>query len=893
MIHKRNFEGVYFKGTFRNYQQRVLDNSKKYLSDNKINIVAAPGSGKTILGLELIRRLNNPCIILSPTTTIRQQWGNRFEESFVYDKSRINEYVSYDLNEVTLINSITYQALYSAVNKIPTSTDEEVVDYSKIELFQLMRENNIKTICLDEAHHLQNEWQKALEKFIKGLDKDITVISLTATPPYDANKTEWERYISVSGEIDDEIFVPELVKEKTLCPHQDYIIFNFPSESEIFEFKGQYSNSLKAIDEICNLEFIRSLNSQIEYIYKNYNEFIYKFFAEFVALFILLNHSNNSVNKRIFRTLTNSKSIPSLNKKYAERAINFLLKEDLIDDEEKENIRFILKKYSLLERKHAIFDLSERQKRELVSSVGKLSSIAKIVDNEMTNLNDNLRMLILTDYIKKESIGNIGKDVRFDNISLVSIFETIRREKPNAKIGCLSGSLVILSKEVVRELIEVEGIEKKIKYSEINGTNFYNISFKGENREKVDVITKLFQRGSVNILIGTQALLGEGWDSPCINSLILASYVGSFMLSNQMRGRAIRIDKNNGSKVSNIWHLVTVEPPYIFEEDPVRKMMISVFIDKENITSCDFETLKRRFDCFVGPNYDTHEIESGIERITTIKPPFTKKGIDQINSNTFARAKDRDLVREIWKDAVDVPVNINTNMVVEVPKECKVPTFTFFNIMGLIVGSTMISGVISGLNPLIRLIAIPNINPFIIIFAVIIIGLTLFFMEKIVNVVIRNISPKKSIESLGKSILKTMKELEIIGPGAMLTIDSDDLNTYITTTIKNASAYEQNIFNEAMRELLSPIENPRYLIIKKNIFGKYDYSNSYACPSIISKNENGVDCLRKHFKAIGNIDVVYAYYDYGKKLSLKCRRKSYITKNYKQIYKKYKLTKFE
>ncbi len=212
MNHKMNFEGVYFKGTFRDYQQRVLDHSKKYLSDNKINIVAAPGSGKTILGLELIRRLNNPCIILSPTTTIRQQWGNRFEESFVYDKSRINEYVSYDLNEVTLINSITYQALYSAVNKIPTSTDEEVVDYSKIELFQLMRENNIKTICLDEAHHLQNEWQKALEKFIKGLDKDITVISLTATPPYDANKTEWERYISVSGEIDDEIFVPELVK---------------------------------------------------------------------------------------------------------------------------------------------------------------------------------------------------------------------------------------------------------------------------------------------------------------------------------------------------------------------------------------------------------------------------------------------------------------------------------------------------------------------------------------------------------------------------------------------------------------------------------------------------------------------------------------------------------
>ena len=63
------FNDVKFKWEFRDYQQRVLDNANKYLLDGKINIVAAPGSGKTILGLELIRRCNAPCIILSPTTT--------------------------------------------------------------------------------------------------------------------------------------------------------------------------------------------------------------------------------------------------------------------------------------------------------------------------------------------------------------------------------------------------------------------------------------------------------------------------------------------------------------------------------------------------------------------------------------------------------------------------------------------------------------------------------------------------------------------------------------------------------------------------------------------------------------------------------------------------------
>ena len=43
----KTFDKVSFKGAFRNYQQRVLDSADKYLLNGKINIVAAPGSGKT------------------------------------------------------------------------------------------------------------------------------------------------------------------------------------------------------------------------------------------------------------------------------------------------------------------------------------------------------------------------------------------------------------------------------------------------------------------------------------------------------------------------------------------------------------------------------------------------------------------------------------------------------------------------------------------------------------------------------------------------------------------------------------------------------------------------------------------------------------------------------
>ena len=71
-----NYQGILqFKGKWRDYQARVLQNAGKYLSDGRIHIVAAPGSGKTTLGIELIRRLNEKALVLTPSITIRAVGG--------------------------------------------------------------------------------------------------------------------------------------------------------------------------------------------------------------------------------------------------------------------------------------------------------------------------------------------------------------------------------------------------------------------------------------------------------------------------------------------------------------------------------------------------------------------------------------------------------------------------------------------------------------------------------------------------------------------------------------------------------------------------------------------------------------------------------------------------
>ena len=111
-------ESVKFYGTYRPYQQRVLDNLVAFLDNEKIHIVAAPGSGKTILGLELIKRIDKPSLILAPSIAIREQWIERFTNGFLENKEEKDLWISNDLKIQRPIICITYQAFYKHYKKL-------------------------------------------------------------------------------------------------------------------------------------------------------------------------------------------------------------------------------------------------------------------------------------------------------------------------------------------------------------------------------------------------------------------------------------------------------------------------------------------------------------------------------------------------------------------------------------------------------------------------------------------------------------------------------------------------------------------------------------------------------------------------------------------------------
>lgn len=895
-----SFEGVQFHGTFRSYQQRVLDNAESYLADGKINIVAAPGSGKTVLGLELIRRLGQSCLILSPTTAIREQWGQRFKEQFVQDETRFEELFSTDLHKVRLVNSITYQALYSAMEKMIV-TEESETDCSDIDMLKTLKKYKIKTICLDEAHHLKNEWQKALEKFVGILDSDVKLIALTATPPYDSDTTEWKRYYDLCGEIDEEIFVPELVAQNTLCPHQDYIYFNYPTQEEIKAFEEHQKRAEAAMEKVGALEYVRALATQLQ-VKEAYDK-VFEAPREYIALLILLQQYGVAVDRKIIKALTGKKELPKLERKYAETALQFLISDGftLLTEEQKEEIIRILKEYQVYSKKKVSLVLNEALRRDLISSVGKLKSIEKIAQSEYESMGSNLRMLVLTDYIKRENIKNIATDTEFSSVNIVSIFETIRRANDTVNIGVLSGTLVILP-----ESLDLSAV--KHKKESIPGTRYCIVDIAGSNHTSVDFVGELFKKGEIQILVGTKSLLGEGWDAPCINSLILASFVGSFVLSNQMRGRAIRIDKDNPDKSANIWHLVTVEPLQLVAETAEERLEARISKNNQILQSWDFEVLKRRFDSFMGPNYETGEIESGIGRITLIEPPYHAKGIERINKKMLELSRQRVVMKDQWQKELR---DRNFSVVVESweKKEKKVPAFLHINWIwyGLFVTfvPAAYASVGRGLSSIMsnRSAFDSPMDMAKMVIEWVLLGLIVcMLLWKIISKAILHLTPNRSFTTLGKAVCDTLRECGIISAATNVYVERGYLGKEeiaFFLQLRNASLHDQNIFNTAITELLSPIENPRYILIKKTTTGKHQLLYSFACPTVIGRKKEYVEILAKNLKkSMGNMDVVYVHSEEGRRLILECRQKSYLTKNeaWGQTYtrnKRYALSRWE
>jgi hypothetical protein len=263
-------------------------------------------------------------------------------------------------------------------------------------------------------------------------------------------------------------------------------------------------------------------------------------------------------------------------------------------------------------------------------------------------------------------------------------------------------------------------------------------------------------------------------------------------------------------------------------------------------------------------------------------------GIERINAEMLKLSADRGEVKNKWRGEV-ANGSFSVGMETDIPKEARIPVFTFWNFA---LNSVIISMEISLLQNLLRFVANYNIPMTLGTLAVMFVLFVLLY--NIVKKMVLHSNPANSIKTLGVAVYKTLCECDLISPSAKVETTAHKQLYFVALHLRNASIHDQNIFNIAMTEMLSPIENPRYILIAKKKFKRYNYELSFACPSIIGKKKEYVEVLAEKLKATtGNFEPVYTHREDGRRLILKCRKRSYITFNEKAMGKKYKVSHFE
>lgn len=869
-----------FRGAWRSYQQQALDEFQAHLADGRIHIVAAPGSGKTVLGIELARQLDRPTLVLAPTTAIRDQWMDRMGEMFLAPGQDVRTVASTDVADRRPITVLTYQKLFSLM-----SGEEPGVPLN--DLLAHIR-GAPSSLVLDEAHHLRREWWRAIEQLRDSLG-DHFIVALTATPPYDVELQEWARYEALCGPIDAEIGAPALVQNGDLCPHQDLIHLSRPPLEEE-ELYYHYATALAAyLDQLVADPGLLALLQDHGWVIDSfrYEEAILERPELFTAMLALLVHAGRPIPIASKQLLgVGEAEVPAMSREWMERLLNGLLFElEPKGPAERDHLKSIERELRRLgsisgDRVRLAQDL--RFAASFASSLAKLSSISAIARAETECLGDRLRLVVLSDHVRAADLPKApGEMARPAKLGVVPIFEALRCDRVEGrKLGVLTGTLVILPASAVaaaREAAARLGIaEGQLGFRPLaHDPQYCRLASSGRAAERmVALVTQLFQDGHVNMLVGTQSLLGEGWDAPRVNALVIASNVGTSMLSNQIRGRAIRSDPLDPAKTANIWHLATIVPG---AGDGGWLEAARDDLDVHGGWGPDMGVLVRRFRSFEGlAAGPSRPIENGLGRMELPLNPHNVGWIESFNERMVAKAKDRPATADCWRTAL-IQHGPNARIRRQIVSNHAPARLVVTDTLQYLAMTGLGGGLLSAAAAM-RNFPVPagfaNL-------ALTLGALTLLYSipksGRAIWLWVRNGTIERSLGQVARAVIGAMAEAKIlVGDTLDIVVHHErDLAGRARLSLLNITRECERLILGAVEEAIGPINNPRYLLARRSsIFGglRLDY---HPVPSALGQRKQYAEAFERHWRRhVGPCHLKFCRNAEGRRDLLRARARS-------------------
>jgi superfamily II DNA or RNA helicase len=713
------------------------------------------------------------------------------------------------------------------------------------------------TLVLDECHHLLELWGYLVHALIDYLGPRTFVIGLTATPPEQLTGREAALYHSIFGEANFSVPTPAVVKEGDLAPYQELAYFVQPLDHEAEYVAAQHERFEAFVSKLLDPDFATC--SLVEWIRKRVVE--RRSHSGAALGWATFERDRPALAQAAIRFLhAYNLELPD-GIRLTERFQQPLTAEDWVALIEDFSLGYLRTSTDPLDHQQAWdaihaglpslgYSLTVRGVRSAATPIDRVLALSgskgiattEILRVEHNVLSQDLRALVLCDFERANSEINAALRGVLDPEagSAMLVLRTLIDDPATSElsptlvtartVACSRATAVTLSDWIARQQPELrepleatlaalptfestsspDSLQRDPPHEETPASPWADVVTLDpvhplwRPRVYVPLLTRAFEEGVLQCLIGTRALLGEGWDAQRVNVLVDLTAAGTSVAVHQMRGRTLRLDPHLPRKVADNWDVVCIAPEYPKGDN-------------------DYVRFVRKHERYFAPTTEG-EIESGVSHVHHALSPFGPPAAStfaDVNSTMALRARDREGAFTRW--AIGTPyenaeietVRMRFGHSLGLPGRdlwrnaaatasgdplrraalTACGTAVAGGVLGLLVGSTLsaapllltLVGLLCGL------------------------GIGLVLGGNALRTALVDLGPSDALEDMAAAVAEALRATGgLHSPGDVRVTMQDD--GYYRCYLSRATRDESTLFAESMDELLAPLMSPRYII---------------------------------------------------------------------------------
>lgn len=654
------FAAARFPYDLRPHQVQAVRCCETAADATRCHLVLPPGSGKTLIGAEIARRLGRRTLVLVPNTAIQAQWSQLWRSA--QPEVTVGEGRDADTDVIVL----TYQSL--ATFDADADDDDPLAERLHPDagrLLDRLATGPPLTIVLDEAHHLAAVWGEVLAELLDRLSGTTspTVIALTATPRSRLTDAQASLTDRLFGPVLYSVPTPALVREGVLAPFRELVRFVTPSRAES-EYLADRATRWRELTTslltpgFASTDFLPYIDSAwVQRNTPNRDPGVSWRHVEReqpdIARAVLRLHAGPTLvalpeGARLREEHRQEPDVTDwavLIGDYGRRVL--VDSADPADEVAWQQLRAGLRSVGWTLTRNGVRRGQSPVDKVLQRTVAKADAAAQIVHHEHRIRGDRLRAVIITDYERASATpdSDLRHVLTTRSGSAWEALAAICDVDESLNPVLVTGRVVAGRPSTMAALAnhaQESGFELRSEPAEEGFVTL--VGPRWQPRSWLPLITQWFLTGGSQVLIGTRGLLGEGWDAAAVTTLVDLTAATTTTSVVQVRGRAIRRDPADPDKAAHIWSVVAIS-------------------DEHPRGDADYRRFIAKHDGFhaVDP---AGRIVLGVSHVTPRCGPFAPPAPDErvfINADMLAVAENPAELAGLWGvgqpyEGVDLPV---------------------------------------------------------------------------------------------------------------------------------------------------------------------------------------------------------------------------------------------